>query len=160
MWKCGKRARSSVPFEPCATLPQIELHTLATVTWTAVESEPRALHKSNYHAHYPVGSRLWSPGHSQDGSRHPFLMDRSYLFVLDMAGSSFGRRPSSLDDGNSKFNQYSLADQVWMLTDIFVGQFVSQSNPLGLMLHRSPVDNRLAELLDDGLVDSVTLHAC
>ena len=39
------------------------------------------------------------------------------------------------------------------LTDIFVRKFVAQTNPLGLVLDRPPIDNRNLELLNDGLVD-------
>lgn len=43
------------------------------------------------------------------------------------------------------------------LTDVLIRQFVCQSYPLWLMLDRLSIDNRLLELLNDSLMNRVTL---
>ena len=45
------------------------------------------------------------------------------------------------------------------LTDVFIGQFVCQADPLRLMLDGSSIDNGLLELLHDGLMDGVALRS-
>jgi hypothetical protein len=42
-------------------------------------------------------------------------------------------------------------------TNIFVGEFVGETHALGLMLDRFAVDDSVLELLNDRLVDRVTL---
>lgn len=44
------------------------------------------------------------------------------------------------------------------LTDIFIRKFVTESYSLRLMLDRFAVNNGLAELFDDGLVNGITLQ--
>lgn len=43
-------------------------------------------------------------------------------------------------------------------TDIFVGEFVSEPNPLWLMFDRPSVNDGMLELFEDRLVDGVTLQ--
>lgn len=55
-------------------------------------------------------------------------------------------------------NNMIKSDRKWALTDVFVGEFVGQADPLGLMLHRPAVHDRGLELGDDGLVNGIALH--
>lgn len=48
-------------------------------------------------------------------------------------------------------------ERLFQLTDVLVGQLVSKSNTLRLMSHRFAVDNSYPELLNDALVNRITL---